>query len=330
MVKKKLLSVISVHFDDHRIVRSLFGPEDTYLRSLEKALDVEISARAGDVRISGDPLSTSIAEQTLAQLYRLLKKGHPIIRSDIEDAVRMISRDRSVDLEVLFADTIVVPTKKRPIIPRSPAQKLYLQAIRDHDIVLSIGPAGTGKTYLACAMAISMLFKQQFKRIILARPAVEAGEKLGFLPGDLVEKVNPYLRPLYDALYDMLEVEKVREMMDEGIIEIAPIAFMRGRTLHNAFVIIDEAQNATYHQMKMCLTRLGVDSKMIVTGDITQIDLPETTRSGMLEAWRILKGMPGMAFHEFTEIDIVRHPLVSNIVKAYEKDEKRVKEDRRP
>jgi len=330
MVKKKLSSVISVHFDDHRIVRSLFGPEDTYLRSLEKALDVEISARAGDVRISGDPLSTSIAEQTLAQLYRLLKKGHPIIRSDIEDAVRMISRDRSVDLEVLFADTIVVPTKKRPIIPRSPAQKLYLQAIRDHDIVLSIGPAGTGKTYLACAMAISMLFKQQFKRIILARPAVEAGEKLGFLPGDLVEKVNPYLRPLYDALYDMLEVEKVREMMDEGIIEIAPIAFMRGRTLHNAFVIIDEAQNATYHQMKMCLTRLGVDSKMIVTGDITQIDLPETTRSGMLEAWRILKGMPGMAFHEFTEIDIVRHPLVSNIVKAYEKDEKRVKEDRRP
>jgi phosphate starvation-inducible PhoH-like protein len=329
MVKKKPSSLVSVHFDDHRIVRSLFGPEDTYLRSLEKALDVEVSARGGDVRIAGDPLSTSIAEQTLAQLYRLLKKGHPIIRSDIEDAVRMISRDRSANLEVLFADTIVVPTKKRPIIPRSPAQKLYLQAIRDHDIVLSIGPAGTGKTYLACAMALSMLLKQQFKRIILARPAVEAGEKLGFLPGDLVEKVNPYLRPLYDALYDMLEIEKVREMMDEGLIEIAPIAFMRGRTLHNAFIIIDEAQNATYHQMKMCLTRLGTDSKMVVTGDITQIDLPETTRSGMLEAWRILKGMPGMTFHEFTETDIVRHPLVSNIVKAYEKDEKRVKQDRR-
>jgi len=323
MVKKKPASIVTVHFDDQHLVQSLFGPEDSHLRSLEKALELEISARGSDVKISGDPLSTSIAEQTLAQLYRLLKKGHPIIGSDIEDAVRLISRDRGANLEALFADTIIIPTKKRPIIPRSPAQKVYLQVIRDNDIVLSIGPAGTGKTYLACAMAVKMLLKQQFKRIILARPAVEAGERLGFLPGDMVEKVNPYLRPLYDALYDMLDVDKVHEMMAEDIIEIAPIAFMRGRTLHNAFVIIDEAQNATYHQMKMCLTRLGIDSKMVVTGDITQIDLPDTTRSGMLEAWRILKGMPGMAFHEFTEVDIVRHPLVSNIVKAYDKDEKR-------
>jgi len=323
MAKKNPASVVTVHFDDIRIVRNLFGPEDRYLRLIEKSLGVEISARGSDIKISGDPISTSIAEQTLAQLYRLLKKGHPIVVSDIEHAVRLISRDRTANLETLFADTIVIPAKKRPIIPRSPAQKLYLQLIRDHDIVLSIGPAGTGKTYLACAMAVSMLLKQQFKRIILARPAVEAGEKLGFLPGDMVEKVNPYLRPLYDALYDMLEVERVHEMMAKDIIEIAPIAFMRGRTFHNAFVIIDEAQNSTYYQMKMCLTRLGMDSKMVVTGDITQVDLPETSKSGLMEAWRILKGMHGMAFHAFTEVDIVRHPLVSNIVKAYDKDEKR-------
>lgn len=323
MTKKKPASVVTVHFDDQRIVRSLFGPEDNYLRAMEKALGVTISARGPDVKISGEPISTSIAEQALAQLYRIIRKGYPIVERDIDDAVRLISRDRSADLENLFADTIVIPTKKRPIIPRSPGQKSYLQVIRDNDIVLSIGPAGTGKTYLACAMAVSLLLKQQYKRIILARPAVEAGEKLGFLPGDMVEKVNPYLRPLYDALYDMLEVDRVHEMMAEDIIEIAPIAFMRGRTLHNAFVIIDEAQNASYHQMKMCLTRLGQDSKMVVTGDVTQVDLPETSRSGLIEAWRILKGMPGMAFHEFSEVDIVRHPLVGSIVKAYEKDEKR-------
>lgn len=315
-------TVVSVHFDDNRIARTLFGPDDCHLRSLERSMGVEICARGGDLKISGDPLCTSVVEQTMGQLYKMLKKGYPIIGADIEYAAKLISHDRNANLETLFADTIVIPTKKRPIIPRSPAQKSYLQAIRDNDIVLSIGPAGTGKTYLACAMAVSMLLKGHFKRLILARPAVEAGEKLGFLPGDMVEKVNPYLRPLYDALYDMLDVDRVEEMIDSDIIEIAPIAFMRGRTLHNAFVIIDEAQNTSHQQMKMCLTRLGADSKMVVTGDITQIDLPENTRSGMVEAWRILKGIPGMAFHAFTEVDIVRHPVVSNIVKAYEKGEK--------
>ena len=319
--KKTPTTVVSLHFDDNRIARTLFGPEDRHLRQLEKTTGVEIGARGSDLKITGDPLCTSIVEQTLGQLYKLLKKGYPLIAADIEYAANLISHDRNANLETLFSDTIIIPTKKRPIVPRSPAQKGYLQAIRDNDIVLSVGPAGTGKTYLACAMGVSLLLKGQFKRLILARPAVEAGEKLGFLPGDMVEKVNPYLRPLYDALYDMLDVERVEEMIENDVIEIAPIAFMRGRTFHNAFVIIDEAQNSTYYQMKMCLTRLGIDSKMVVTGDVTQIDLPETSKSGMIEAWRILKGMRGMAFHEFTEVDIVRHPLVSNIVKAYEKDE---------
>ncbi len=325
MAKRKVspATVVTLHFDDNRIARTLFGPEDSYLRALEKSMGVEISARGNDIKISGDAVSTSIVEQTLAQLYKMVKKGYPIIAADIEYAAKLLCHDRNANLETLFADTIVIPTKKRPITPRSPSQKAYLQAIKDHDIVLSIGPAGTGKTYLACAMAVSLLLKGQFKRIILARPAVEAGEKLGFLPGDMVEKVNPYLRPLYDALYDMLDVDRVEEMIGSDIIEIAPIAFMRGRTLHNAFVIIDEAQNTSYQQMKMCLTRLGADSKMVVTGDITQMDLPETSKSGMVEAWRILKGMPGMAFHQFTEADIVRHPLVGNIVKAYEEDERR-------
>ena len=327
MVKKKPapMSVLNLHFDDNCIARTLFGPEDCHLRALEKSIGVEINARGNYIKISGDPLSTSIAEQTLGQLYKLLKKGYPVVGADVEYAAKLISHDRNANLEMLFSETIIIPAKRRPIIPRSAGQKTYLQAIRDNDIVLGIGPAGTGKTYLACAMGVSMLLKGQYKRIILARPAVEAGEKLGFLPGDMVEKVNPYLRPLYDALYDMLDIDRVEEMILNDIIEIAPIAFMRGRTLHNAFVIIDEAQNTTPMQMKMCLTRLGADSKMVVTGDITQIDLPETSKSGMIEAWRILKGMRGMAFHAFTELDIVRHPLVNDIVKAYEKDEKKQK-----
>lgn len=322
--KKKITSkTTNLRFDNNQILQKLFGPEDRNIRSLEKALNITINARGDTLSITGDRSNSIIGEQVLKQLYTLLKKGNTIIESDIDQAIQAISRDKRVDLDSLISNNIVIPTKKNPIIPRSAGQKEYLKEIRDNDIVLAIGPAGTGKTYLACAMAVHSLLKKDFKRIVLARPAVEAGEKLGFLPGDMVEKVNPYLRPLYDALYDMLDVDRVAEMIEDDIIEIAPIAFMRGRTLHNSFVIIDEAQNTNYHQMKMCLTRLGINSKMVITGDVTQIDLPETMKSGMLEAWRILRGVSGMAFHSFTEADIVRHPLVTKIVGAYEEDERR-------
>lgn len=323
MVRKKQTSakIITLRFDDNNLARDLFGSEDRNLRALERNLGLKIDARGTDLRLKGADADIEIGERVLNQLYNLLKKGYPIIGSDIERAFRLFARDRKADLESLFSESIFLPSKKRVIIPRSPAQKTYLELMRDNDIVFSIGPAGTGKSYLAVAMAVTSLLKKEFDRIILARPAVEAGEKLGFLPGDMFEKVNPYLRPLYDALYDMLERERVEDLIAEDAIEIAPLAFMRGRTLHRCFVILDEAQNCSYQQMKMCLTRVGVDSKMVVNGDVTQIDLPEGQKSGLLEAWRILEGCDGVAFHRFTEVDIVRHPLVSKIVAAYQRDE---------
>lgn len=319
--KKTSAKVITLRFDDNRLARDLFGAEDRHLRSLERNLGVDINVRGGNLKISGAEDSVVAGERVLNQLYGLLKKGYPIMGSDIEQAFKLLSRDRNTNLESLFSDSIFLPARRRVIVPRSPAQKAYLEAIRNNDIVFTVGPAGTGKSYLAVAMAVTQLLKKEFGKIVLARPAVEAGEKLGFLPGDMREKVNPYLRPLYDALYDMLDADRVEELIADDIIEIAPLAFMRGRTLHRAFVIIDEAQNCSYYQMKMCLTRLGLDSKMVVTGDVTQIDLPEGQRSGLLEAWRILRGCPGIAFHRFSDVDIVRHPLVSEIVKAYQDEE---------
>ncbi|MFA5812559.1 MAG: PhoH family protein [bacterium] len=313
--------VVTLKFDNNRLARDLFGAEDTHIRLLEDRLGVDIDIRGADVRIQGPEASVAISESILNQLYTLLKKGYPIMGSDIEKAFRLLSRDRNADLESLFSESIFLPAQKRVIMPRSPAQKAYLEAIRTHDVVFAIGPAGTGKSYLAVAMAVASLLRKKFDRIVLARPAVEAGEKLGFLPGDMQEKVNPYLRPLYDALHDMLEVERVEELLAEDIIEVAPIAFMRGRTLHRAFIILDEAQNCSYPQMKMCLTRLGPDSKMIINGDVTQIDLPAGQLSGLLEAWRILEGCPGIAFHEFTDVDVFRHELVGDIVRAYQRDE---------
>ncbi len=314
---------ITLKFDDNSLARELFGAEDKHLRKLEDRLGIEIDVRGSDLTLRGAAGEAAAAERILNELYSMLKRGYPIMGSDIEGAIASLSRDGNANLEALFANSIRLPGRKRPIVPRSPAQKEYLEKIRDHDVVFSIGPAGTGKTYLAVAMAVACLLRKQYDRIILARPAVEAGEKLGFLPGDMVEKVNPYLRPLYDALHDMLDMERVEEMRASDVIEIAPIAFMRGRTLHRAFIILDEAQNCSYHQMKMCLTRLGVDSKMVINGDVTQIDLPPGQRSGMLEARRILQGCEGIAFHSFTDADIVRHDLVSKIVRAYQRDEER-------
>lgn len=318
---KTSAKVITLRFDDNNLARDLFGAEDRHLKALESNLGVDIHVRGSDVKLQGERTKVEVGEKILNQLYRLLKNGYPILGADIEQAIRLISQNGKADFEQLFADTIFLPARRRAIVPRTPAQREYLHAIRAHDVVFSIGPAGTGKTYLAVAMAVASLHRREFKRIVLTRPAVEAGEKLGFLPGDMQEKVNPYLRPVYDALYDMLEVDRVQELMHDGTIEVAPLAFMRGRTLHDSFVILDEAQNSSYQQMKMCLTRLGVKSKMVVTGDITQIDLPDGQRSGILEAWRILKGTRGMAFHTFTDVDVVRHELVQDIVRAYQHDE---------
>ena len=315
--------MVTLRFDDNRLARDLFGAEDAHLRSLEHLLGISIDVRGADLKIQGSELNVMVGERILNQLYGLLKKGYPIVSSDVEMAFRVLSRDHNANLESLFADSIFLPAKSKVIVPRSPNQKAYLEKMRDNEVVFAIGPAGTGKTYLAVAMAVASLLKREYGRIILSRPAVEAGEKLGFLPGDMLEKMNPYLRPLYDALYDMLDPERVEELIEEHVIEIAPLAFMRGRTLHRAFIILDEAQNCSYLQMKMCLTRLGMDSKMVITGDVTQTDLPPDSRSGLLEAWRILKGTAGMAFHSFTEVDVVRHPIVSDIVLAYQRDEEK-------
>ena len=315
--------VVSLRFDDNRLARDLFGAEDSHIRALEKNLGVAIDVRGSDLKIRGDEERVAIGERVLNQLYNLLRKGFPVVGSDVERALRLLSRDRFADIESLFSDSIFIPAKGRVIVPRSPAQKRYLELMRENDIVFSIGPAGTGKSYLAVATAVALLLRKEYSRIVLARPAVEAGEKLGFLPGTMEEKINPYLRPLYDALYDMLDVDRVEELIDEDVIEIAPLAFMRGRTLHNSFIILDEAQNASRQQMKMCLTRLGQDSRLVVNGDVTQSDLPEGQLPGLLEAWRILEETEGIAFHRFTEADVVRHPLVGDIVRAYERDEGR-------
>lgn len=317
--KESAQKIIHLKFDDNRIARDLFGSGDQHLKSLEKTLGVDIHVRGTDLKIEGSPTDVQLGEKVLNELYQMIKKGYPIMGSDIEQAIRTLTRNSKMSLESVFLDSIFIPARKKAITPRSVGQKDYIEAIRKNDLVFGIGPAGTGKTYLAVAVAVAALMKKQYRRLILARPAVEAGERLGFLPGTMQEKVDPYLRPLYDALYDMLEVEQVDRMIENDEIEIAPLAFMRGRTLHNSFVILDEAQNCTTMQMKMCLTRLGLDSKMVVTGDITQIDLPNGQESGILDAMRVLEGVEGISIHYLTEADVVRHPLVKRVIKAYEK-----------
>src|SRR5438309_255204 len=303
---------------DNDGARALAGGRSENLRLIEKRLGVHIGQRGNVFLISGEPDRVQLAERLLAQLNALIEKKYPLGLEDVEQACKVLLSDPGADLRDIFLDTVYVTSRNRPVTPKGFAQKAYIDAIRRYDIVFGIGPAGTGKTYLAMAMAVAALVERRVKRIVLCRPAVEAGEKLGFLPGDLAEKVSPYLRPLYDALDDLMDMDRAHDLIERGTAEVAPLAFMRGRTLNDSFVILDEAQNTTTEQMKMFLTRLGFGSKAVVTGDATQIDLPSGKASGMMDASQILKDIEGIRFCEFTDRDVVRHPLVQEVVRAYE------------
>ncbi len=297
---------------------SLFGTYDENLKQLQTQFGVRIRTTGTELIVEGEPADVARAEKVVDQLTGLMRGGYRLAKGDVKTAAQLVSQDESVELSDYFLRSATKSAGKRQVVPKSITQKRYLDAIEQHDIVFGIGPAGTGKTYLAMAQAVSFLLAKRVSRIILARPAVEAGEKLGFLPGDLQEKVNPYLRPLYDALYDMIETERAERLLERGTIEVAPIAFMRGRTLNDAFVILDEAQNTTSEQMKMFLTRLGFGSKAVVTGDVTQIDLPVGRTSGLVEAMKVVGHVEGISFVHFDDKDVVRHNLVQQIVKAYE------------
>jgi phosphate starvation-inducible PhoH-like protein len=305
--------------DDQHLANQLFGQQNKNLKQVERTLGVRIGSKGLELHIEGERLQAILAQRLFEELHGLLQAGYPLYPTDIDYAIRILSADSKAQLKDIFLDTIAISARKKVISPKSLAQKTYIDAIRSNDVVFGIGPAGTGKTYLAMAMAVSFLMKKEVSRIVLVRPAVEAGEKLGFLPGDIAEKVNPYLRPLYDALFDMMDFEKGQALIERGVVEVAPLAFMRGRTLNDAFVILDEAQNTTVEQMKMFLTRLGFGSRAVVTGDVTQIDLPAGRLSGLVQATGVLKGVEGIRFNYFTDRDVVRHPIVQAIVQAYER-----------
>ena len=312
---------MNLHFNDVEEAKALFGPHNEHLKAIEGKLEVKVHTKGGNVVIEGDELDVELAGRLLRELHKLLQRGYPIYVSDIDFALRILSSNRSINLEDIFLDTVYISSQKKVVTPKSVVQKEYIDTMRTHDMVIGIGPAGTGKTYLAMAMALSSLTKKEVQRIVLTRPAVEAGEKLGFLPGDLYEKVNPYLRPLYDALHDMMDFDHASKLMERGIIEVAPLAFMRGRTLNDSFVILDEAQNTKPEQMKMFLTRMGFGSKVVITGDITQVDLPDGKQSGLIQIQNVLKKVQGIKFVYFSDKDVIRHPLVQDIIKAYEEAE---------
>lgn len=298
----------------------LFDVNDQNVRYLESLFDVQISARGDNLFIEGETHDVEALSKILTDFSALVDRGEKFRNGDLRTAFKQIAEDSALSLHDFFPKIQILGAGARQVSPKSPHQRKYMEAIQNHDIVFAIGPAGTGKTYLAVAMAVFYLITRKVERIVLTRPAVEAGERLGFLPGDMLEKVNPYLRPLYDALYHMLDPEKVSKFMERQVIEIAPLAFMRGRTLGDAFIILDEAQNTSPEQMKMFLTRIGFNSKAVITGDITQVDLPPGKRSGLIDAIRVLKDIPGLSFCYFDERDVVRHELVQLIIKAYEKD----------
>ncbi len=314
----RVQSSSELEIDDARILVAMAGPRNERLKVLEREAGVTVGLRGNKILLEGDAENVALAERFLAETAILLRQGIDVQSSDIARAVRMLRSEPHVQLRDMFDDVVNVGGGRGPVGPRGLAQKRYVESIRSHDLTFGIGPAGTGKTYLAMACAVAALQSRQVKRIVLTRPAVEAGEKLGFLPGDLAEKVNPYLRPLYDALADMLDVDKAQGLIHRGHIEVAPLAFMRGRTLNDSFVILDEAQNTTSEQMRMFLTRLGYHAKAVVTGDVTQVDLPEGRASGLAEARSLLDGIEGIAFCHFSEVDVVRHPLVQKIIVAYE------------
>ena len=306
-------------FDDNQMAAELYGESERTLRVLEQELGVEARARGNEVRLIGEPDAVAAGRKVLEELYGWLRAGHPVHTRDVVAAARLAAGRPEVALGEVYEDVLAAVGARRRVIAKNLSQRRYVELIRSHDLVFALGPAGTGKTYLAMACAVAALNRREVSRVILTRPAVEAGERLGFLPGTLAEKVNPYLRPLLDALHDMVPFDKAERLVERGVIEVAPLAFMRGRTLNDSFVILDEAQNTTSEQMKMFLTRLGFDSKAVVTGDTTQIDLPADKTSGLIEAARILEGVEGIGFQRFTDADVVRHPLVQSIIRAYER-----------
>jgi phosphate starvation-inducible PhoH-like protein len=306
---------------------ALFGTQDENLRRIERTFEVTVSARGNELQIVGEPERVALVERLMTELSAVSQKGYRFRPGDVQTAIRVLSEAPETSLLEFFLPEGLLASVRRLITPRSIKQQLYIKAMAEYDLVIAIGPAGTGKTYLAVAMAAAALIEKRVRRIILARPAVEAGEKLGFLPGDLAEKVNPYLRPLHDALHDIIGYDKVGRMMERGIIEVAPIAFMRGRTLNDSFIILDEAQNTTPEQMKMFLTRIGFNSKAVVNGDVTQVDLPQGRQSGLREAQEVLAGIEGIKFFTFDQRDVVRHSLVQQIVTAYDQFD-RVKKER--
>jgi phosphate starvation-inducible PhoH-like protein len=308
--------LLKLSFDDTNVARNLFGPQDENIKYLKKYFNVKTSIRGNHLTIIGEKKEIENTNKVIGQLHGIIKKGFIVNQADIDHAVRHIVHTNNM-LDELYKDQIYIFPSKKLITPKTRNQKIYIEAVKKHDMVIGIGPAGTGKTYLAMAMALSSYYRKEVSRIILTRPAIEAGEKLGFLPGTLHDKVNPYLRPLYDALYDMVDMERATRLLEKGIIEIAPLAFMRGRTLNDAFIILDEAQNTVSEQMKMFLTRLGFSSKTVIAGDVTQIDLPDKKSSGLVEIQGILKGIKGIQFVYFTGRDVVRHPLLQKIIKAY-------------
>jgi len=306
-------------FDDNATAAALYGEGDRTLKILEEDLGIVAHARGNEVRLVGAPDAVSKARKVLEELYGQVRRGRTLDGRDVRDAARLVAERPELELSKVYQNVLSAVGSRHRIAAKNLSQRRYIELMQEHDLVFAVGPAGTGKTYLAMAMAVAALNRHEVSRVVLTRPAVEAGERLGFLPGTMAEKVNPYLRPLYDALHDMMDFEKAARLIDRGVIEVAPLAFMRGRTLNDSFVILDEAQNTTREQMKMFLTRLGFSSRAVVTGDVTQIDLPHQRESGLVEAARILAGIDAIGFMQFSKADVVRHPLVQSIIDAYER-----------